>query len=62
MKWTVADLEPVDGKNDGMGVKKRGRWKKKGNRRDEKEKEKRENWCAFLYYYAKKRACAAKRT
>lgn len=47
MKWTADDLKQVDGKNHGMGVKKRGRWKRKGNRRDEKEKEKRGSWCAF---------------
>jgi len=45
-----------------MGVKKRGPWKRKGSRRDERVKEKRESWCAFLCYCAKKRACAAKRT
>ena len=42
-------------------MKERGRWKRKGSRRDERVKEKRENWCAFSCYYAKKRACAAKR-
>jgi hypothetical protein len=61
MKWTVDYLEQVDGKNYGMGVKRRGRWKRKGSH-DERVVEKRESWCAFLCYYAKKRACAAKRT
>ncbi len=45
-----------------MGVKKRGRWMRKGSRLEERAKEKRENWCAFLCYYAKKRACVAKQT
>ena len=62
MKWTADDLEQVDGQNYGMGVKKRGRWKRKGRRHGERVKGKRESWCAFLCYYAKKRACAAKRT
>lgn len=62
MKWTADDLEQVDGKNYGMIVRRRGRWKKKGSRRDERVKEKRESWCAFSCYYAKKRACVAKRT
>lgn len=62
MKWTADDLEQVDGKNYGMSVKRRDRWKRRGNRRDGRVKQKRESWCAFLCYYAKKRACAAKRT
>lgn len=53
MKWTADDLEQVDGKNYGMGVKRRGRWKRKGSRRDERVTEKRESWCAFLCYCAK---------
>ena len=62
MKWTVDDSEQVDGQNDEMGVKKRGRWRRKGSRRDERAMEKRVSWCAFLRYYAKKKACAAKWT
>jgi hypothetical protein len=43
VKWTADDLEQVDGENYEMGVKKRGRWKRKGSRRDEKVMEKRES-------------------
>lgn len=62
MKWMADCLEQVDGKNDGMCVKRRGRWKRKGSQHDERVMEKRESWCAFLCYCARKRACAAKRT
>jgi hypothetical protein len=55
-------VEQVDGKNYGMDVKRRGRWKRRGSQRDERVKQKRESWCAFLCCYAKKRACVAKRT
>jgi hypothetical protein len=43
MKWTTDDSERVDRKNYGMGVKKRGRWKRTGCRCDEKVMEKRES-------------------
>jgi hypothetical protein len=47
MMWTVDDVNLVDGKNYGMNAEKRDRRRWKRNRRDEKEKVRRENWCAF---------------
>jgi len=48
MMWTVDGVDQVDGKNDGLGVEERGRWKWKGNRREKKVKERKESWRAFL--------------
>jgi hypothetical protein len=47
MMWKVDGVKQVDGKNFGMGVVERDRWKGKGNRSDEKVKERRESWFAF---------------
>jgi hypothetical protein len=47
MMWMVDGVGQVDGKNFGMSVGKRGRRTGKGNRRDEKVKERRESWFAF---------------
>ena len=47
MMWTVDGVGQVDGKNFEMGVEEPDRRKGKGNRSDEKVKEKRESWFAF---------------